>query len=228
METQDNIFARSEGDCWFERNLGSLQNFEPAHDLPLKLIELYELRPQSVIEIGAANGFRVAEINRRCGARAVAVELSQQAVADGKARFPFVTFLRGAASAVPVQGLFDLVIINFVFHWIDRAFLLRSVAEVDRLLNDGGFLVIGDFLPANRLQVPYHHLKAGDVTTFKQNYADVFSASGLYHPVGLITAHHATKLPDPQASENERIGAWLMRKQLKSHYLESGLNGVAA
>jgi len=221
MEAQDDIFARFEGDRWFERNAGALQNFNPAEDAPLKLVQCYGLRPRSVLEIGAANGFRLAEIERRCGARAVGVELSQQAIADGRARFPRVAFVRGAANSVPLQESFDLVIVNFVFHWIDRTQLLRSVAETDRLLRDGGFLVIGDFFPSNRLQVPYHHLQTGEVQTFKQNYAEVFLSSGLYHSVGLMTAHHASKAPDPRASDGERIGAWLLRKELKSHYLKA-------
>lgn len=225
MEAQDNIFARSEGDRWFERNAKALQCFNPTEDTPLKLMQFYGVSPRSVLEIGAANGFRLAEIQRRSGARAVGVELSHQAIADGRARFPLVTFVRGAANSVPLQEVFDLVIVNFVFHWVDRIHLLQSVAETDRLLRDGGFLVIGDFYPSNRLQVPYHHLKAGEVLTFKQNYADVFLSSGLYHPVCLMTAHHASKKPDPEVSENERIGTWLLRKELQRHYINSEING---
>ena len=224
METQDKIFARSEGNCWFERNRSALQTFNPADDMPFKLMDLYELRPRCALEIGAANGVRLAAIQRRFGARVVAVELSQEAVEDGKSRFPLVTFVRGTASSVPVQEMFDLVIVNFVFHWIDRLNLLRTVAEVDRLLHDGGFLIIGDFYPSNRRQVPYHHLPAGAVQTYKQNYAEVFLSSGLYHPVCLMTAHHASKKPDGEVSDGERIGTWLLRKELQRHYISSEIN----
>lgn len=64
----------------FERNLGALQTFNPADDMPLKLMELYELRPACALEIGAANGFRLAAIRERYGARVVAVELVVRAV----------------------------------------------------------------------------------------------------------------------------------------------------
>ncbi len=225
MEAQDNIFARSEGDRWFERNRGALQTFNPADDMPLKLMEFYELRPRCALEIGAANGFRLAAIQRRFGARVVAVELSEEAVEDGKSRFPLVTFVRGTASSVPVQETFDIVIVNFVFHWIDRLNLLRTVAEVDRLLHDGGFLIIGDFYPSNYVQVPYHHLPTGIVQTYKQNYAEVFLSSGLYHPVCLMTGHHASKKPDAEVREDERIGTWLLRKELQRHYISSEING---
>src|SRR5262249_22807204 len=146
-----------------------------------------------VLEIGTANGFRLAEIQRSTGARAVAVEPSAQAIDNGCKAFPSIQFVRGTAHSIPLEENFDLVIVNFVFHWIDRSNLLRSVAEADRLVRDGGWLIIGDFCPANRLRVRYHHLQDQKIFTFKQNYADTFLASGLYHSVASLTADHAAK-----------------------------------
>jgi SAM-dependent methyltransferase len=225
MVLQDSLFSDFEGDRWFERNHRALDGFDPAADLPLRLIELYGLAPERVLEIGAANGFRLAVIHERTGAETVAVEPSASAVRNGRASFPFIAFVRGTASAVPLRKTFDLVIVNFVFHWIDRQSLLRAVAEVDRLVHDGGFLLIGDFHPANHLQVRYHHLEDRRVYTYKQNYAAAFLASGLYHPVALLTAHHGSKQLQARVAENERIGVWLLRKELRGHYLESGVNG---
>jgi trans-aconitate methyltransferase len=225
---QDEVFSRSEGDSWFGRNRDALQACDPDVDLPLRLLQLYGLRPLSVLEVGAANGARLAAIHRMTGARTLAVEPSAQAIQDGHANFPFVTFVRGTVDAVPLHESYDLVIVNFVFHWVDRLTLFRSVAEVDRLVCDGGFLIVGDFQPANRLRVPYHHLQDGGIYTYKQDYAEQFRSSGLYHPVGMLTAHHATKQLDPNVAENERIGAWLLRKDLRSHYFVSGVNGNGA
>ncbi len=219
---QDKIFISSEGDRWFERNREVLGAFQLEDDLALKLIELYDLRPRAVLEIGAANGFRLAAIQERTTAQVTAVEPSLQALLDGKERFPRVQFVRGEAARVPLRGCFDLIIFDFVLHWIDRKSLLGVVAEADRLLADGGYMIIGDFQPANFLSVPYHHLAKSEVRTFKQNYANTFLASGLYHSVGLITGDHALKRLTGSASERERVAAWLLRKQLLSHYLQVG------
>lgn len=218
--SQDQIFADFEGDKWFERNRDALEAFDPEADLPIKLMALYHLRPRSVLEIGAANGFRLAAISERYGARVVAVELSVKAILDGKTMFPCVEFVQGGTQAIPLQELFDLIIVNFVFHWIDRANLLRSVAEIDRLLVDGGFLIIGDFFPSNMIKVRYHHLPKQEVYTYKQNYAATFQASGLYHPVCLITGDHSSKTLTGKVAEDERIGVWLLRKVLTEHYIE--------
>jgi SAM-dependent methyltransferase len=225
---QDSVFLQSEGDRWFERNQIALNAFDAQTDSPLKLIELYGLQPERVLEIGAANGVRLAAIHERTGARVVAVEPSVRAILNGKASFSSVAFIRGTAHAVPLQESFDLVIVNFVFHWIDRANLLRSVAEVDRLLLDGGFLMIGDFHPSNRMQVRYHHLKDADVQTYKQNYAATFMASGLYHAVCLLTGHHAAKRLDAKVAEDQRVGTWLLRKEIQGHYVRSEMRGQGA
>jgi SAM-dependent methyltransferase len=221
---QDDCFRAFEGDRWFERNRTALEAFDRSTDLSLKLIELYGLVPNCVLEIGAANGFRLATIQQRTGAEAIAVEPSAQAVHNGRRTFPRVNFVRGIAGAVPLRKRFDLVIVNFVLHWIDRQSLLGAVAEIDRLVRDGGYLLIGDFCPANQLQVRYHHLTDREVYTYKQDYAATFLASGLYHPVAFLTAHHATKKLEVQVAEGERIGVSLLRKELRGHYLEDCVN----
>ncbi len=225
---QDDIFLHAEGDRWFARNRDALHGFDPSTDLPMRLMALYDLRPGSVLEVGAANGARLACIHQLTGARTHAVEPSAEAIDEGKARYPWVTFVRATAGAMPLRESYDLVIVNFVLHWIDRATLLRSAAELDRLVRDGGFLIVGDFQPASRLRVPYHHLKESGVYTYKQDYGALFRASGLYHPVALLTAHHATNQLDGAVTENERIGAWLLRKQFADHYVATGVNGFGA
>jgi SAM-dependent methyltransferase len=221
---QDRLFFEREGDRWFERNRSALDAFDAAADLPSRLIELYGLRPRSVLEIGAANGARLAALHKNCPAHAVAVEPSEQAVRDGQRRFPFITFIRAGASDVPLREVFDLVIVNFVFHWIDRQNLLRAVAETDRLVRAGGDLLIGDFSPANRLAVRYHHLADQAVYTFKQNYAATFLASGLYHTVAVLTGDHGQRRLHCAVAENDRIGAWLLRKDIAEHYIPTTLN----
>lgn len=223
---QDEIFRQTEGDRWFARNRAALGAFDASADLALRLLGLYDIRPQSVIEIGAANGFRLAAIERWSGARCVALEPSADAVCNGKASFPALTFIRGSAESVPIKESFDLVIVNFVFHWIDRVSLLRSVAEVDRLVRDGGFLIIGDFQPANFMRARYHHLTDREVYTYKQDYPALFQSAGLYHSVAMLSADHSSKALDPRVAERDRIGASLLRKELRNHYIQTGIHGL--
>lgn len=221
---QHEVFADFEGDRWFARNKQCLCAWDPAHDLPLRLVELYRLRPRTVIEVGASNGFRMAAVAQRYGAKTVAVELSDAALRDGQARFPDVQFVQAGADALPVKGPFDLVIVNFVFHWLDRARLLRAVAEIDRVLADRGYLIIGDFAAAHPTRMRYHHLPDHEVYTYKQDYAAVFLASGLYQQVAALTGDHAENTLRSDAADQERIAAWLLRKRLGDLYVEGSYN----
>lgn len=216
--SQDQIFATSEADNWFERNREALNIFNPDSDLSLKVIELYNLQPHRVLEVGAANGFRLAVISERYGAKTVALDPSLKAIKDGHSKYPAIEVVRGQAYAIPLQDLFDFVIVSFVFCWIDRNNLLRSVAEIDRLLKDGGFLIISDFFPSNLIKVKYHHLVEQEVYTYKQSYAEPFLASGLYHPVCLLTNEHSSKTLAAEVTEDKRTGTWLLRKMINDHY----------
>src|SRR5262245_31171505 len=142
---QDEVFLQGEGDRWLARNKGAISDPDRlVNDHVIGTMITMNLAPQNVLEIGASNGWRLHEIARRFGCRVTAVEPSSEAIQDGQGRFPSVQFLRGTASELPfdAQTLFDLVIVNGVLCWVDRSTLLRSVAETDRVLADGGFLLI--------------------------------------------------------------------------------------
>lgn len=218
---QDEIFTAFEGNKWFERNKAALGQFDPTTDFPIKLMELYRLQPRAVLEVGAANGVRLAALHARWRARVVGLEPSAEAVLDGSVKFPGVKFVRGTSHALPFRTRFDLVIVHGVCCWIDRANLLGSIAELDRVLNDGGFLIIGDFCPVNLTRVHYHHLPGGDVHTYKQDYAATFLASGLYHRVGLLTFDHASRTLSGDVDESQRFGVSLLRKALGAHYADA-------
>lgn len=217
-QSQEQVVFEHEGDSWFERNKTVLNRDHLRHDQPLLLLDLYKLQPQKVLEVGCSNGYRLAEIAERYPCRVVGVEPSAAAIADGRERFPNVEFVQGVANAIPLHETFDLIIVNFVFYIVDRARILQTVGEIDRLLADGGLLIMGDFFPATPQKVDYHHLPQGEFFTFKQDYGAVFLASGIYHPISLLTGSHGNLTLSVEPQEQERIGTWLLRKSLNSLY----------
>lgn len=220
MTMQEELFAASEGDRWFERNRAALDRFDPEADLPLRMLTLYGVRPRKVLEIGACNGFRLAFLSSTYGSHAVAVEASQAAIDDGRRRFGQVRFVRGIASGIPLADAFDTVIVNSVLHWVDRRLLLSAVAEIDRLLSPEGVLVLGDFSPAVPTRVSYHHLPHNQVFTYKQNYSEIFVASGIYLLLGSLTADHATKEVRATVADDNRVSVWLLKKTLNGGYVD--------
>lgn len=218
---QDKIFAEGEGDRWFARNADALVAADRAAlDPILRLVKLSGLSPRRILEVGASNGYRLHELNAAFGAEVTAVEPSQAAIDDGQRRYPSVRFLCGLASAIPIADDygFDLVIVNFVLHWVDRSTLLRSLAEIDRMVADGGYLAVGDFYPAYPERVVYHHLPEANVSTFKQSYSDVFVATNLYEPSLSFVLDHSTHRIQPDASSDNRSQVCLLRKSLHGRY----------
>jgi SAM-dependent methyltransferase len=215
--SQTAAFNDGEADRWFARNRDSLVEASINDDACMRLASLYHLRPTKVVEIGAANGYRMAAFGDKFGCEATAVEPSADAIADGQLRYPSVRFVHAAGHDIPLSEVFDLAIVNFVFHWVARELLLRTAAEVDRLLAPHGHLIIGDFLPATMSKRRYHHLPDAEIYTYKQDYAAIFASTGCYEVLALLTGAHEGGVPSETADQADRTGVWLLRKRLDLH-----------
>jgi SAM-dependent methyltransferase len=193
---QDDVFLEDEGNAWFQRNRVALEaSAQDRHDWPLTMIgRLDEARRTgigSVVELGCSNGWRLARLGKTLPARLVGVDASADAVADGVARYPGLSLLQGGLADLPLREQFDLTIVFFVLHWIDRSNVARCIAEIDRVTRDGGLLVLGDFLPDYPQRRSYHHRppEAG-MFTYKQDYAKIFEAMGTYREIARSTFDH--------------------------------------
>lgn len=175
---QDDVF-KTEGDQWFQRNQKAL---EPTrNDVCMRYLTSLPLSGKRVLEVGTSNGYRLARL-AELGAECSGTDISAEAVADGTKRFPHITLSCAPSHDLSAfeDGSFDLVLVSFVLHWVDRSKLLQTVAEIDRVLKEGGFLVIQDFDPPEQYRTDYHHLPGQNVFTYKQPYWDLFTSSRLY------------------------------------------------
>jgi SAM-dependent methyltransferase len=191
--SQDQVFLTGEADQWFVRNRGALGRAD-RFDWPLHLLDNLDGKDGigSFLELGCSNGWRLARMRERFGAdkRYIGVDPSSEAVEQGLAAHPGIELHRGVLADVPLRGTFPFVLVHYVLHWVERSTLMRSLAEIDRLVADGGYLMIGDFLPDHPQRVPYHHLPGQEVYTYKQDYAEVFRALGLYSEILRVTHGH--------------------------------------
>ncbi|MBI3544727.1 MAG: class I SAM-dependent methyltransferase [Deltaproteobacteria bacterium] len=226
MDKQDRVFLESESDNWFKRNRAALDKLVPG-DTPLQLLSAYpDLKPKKVLEVGCSSGWRLAEVNRRYGAECFGAEPSAEAIAHGQKAYPNVKYKRAVASELPFDaGTFDLVIINYVLHWVSRPMLLKAVSELDRVLKDGGYLLLGDFLPDSPAKVPYHHRKDETLYTYKQDYARLFETSALYTLVGRLTTGHSEPKTVPNVGSADRYVVSLLRKSHEEFYPVVNVHG---
>jgi len=218
---QDELFRQSEGNAWFERNRAALGRHQ--EDWPVRLIT--QLDPdagvRSVLELGCATGWRLEALRQRLGARCVGVDASRGAVDFGREQYPGLELHQGVLSQVPLAGPFDAVIVHFVLHWVDRATLAASVAEIDRMVRDGGYLCVGDFLPDFQQRRHYHHLPGAEVFTYKQDYAAIFESLGTYRTLTRVTYESVeADAPLAPSRSDERKACTLLHKSLSGFYTE--------
>lgn len=223
--TQDNLFASGEGDNWYRRNQGALSKDDKI-DWPLFILDLIGDKEAivTVVELGCSNGFRLNRLKQLHvpNARCVGIDASREAVASGLQLYPDIELYQGVLADPPVNGQFDLVIVNYVLHWIDRSTLARSICSIDSFVKDGGLLLLGDFFPDYQQRRRYHHLPNESVFTYKQDYSGIFTSLGLYKELARFTYNHDIPYsyslqPSPPAA---RGVCSLLHKALDDYYPE--------
>ena len=214
---QDLIFETGEGDRWFERNsvaLGQAERPDVARRMLGLLDPDYAAEIRSVCDVGCANGWRLPGVASALApaARLCGFDASAAAIADGVARMPQFDLRQGLVDAPPFDEQFDLVIVSFVLHWVDRARLATAIAKIDGLVRPGGALMIMDFLPDAPCARAYHHRTDLELYTFKQDYRHSFIGTGVYRELASLTFPHDAKLPGaiaPTSSQDRAVCAWL-------------------
>lgn len=215
--SQDKIFYRSESDGWFKRNKSHMVTDERI-DQALSLIDMYGIKPKNVLEVGASNGWRLDRIANIYGSKCTGIEPSAMAVSDGSKRYKKIKMIRGVATDLPLKGKFDLVIVNFVLHWIPREKLFLALSEIDRMVTDDGYVIVGDFDPNMPTRTKYHHLPKEEIFTYKLPYAKIFTSTALYREIATVTYDQDDHSYDPKSHANDRGVTTLLRKSLSDYY----------
>lgn len=229
---QDTIFEKTEADNWFLRNKEVLINRKFNDDLISTLINkmVDKDKIKSVIELGSSNGYRLnllKDILPNCE-RYVGVEASRAAVEDGKSRYGLEMY-QSTLDAFNSDEKFDVVIVNFVYHWIDRENIFKAIANTDKLLNDGGYLILGDFLSDFPQRRNYHHLSGDEIFTYKIDYTNVFESLNTYKEIYRIMFNHDATTTVKEHFKDEKIGfapstergfCSILRKDLYGYYYE--------
>ena len=221
---QDEVFAQGEGDNWFKRNQKALED-SARFDWPLRLIERQEPGVKQsfvkIVELGCSSGWRLSRLKSLAPqAELSGCDASAQAIAHGRQIYPGLELRQARLDQLPWDKPFDLVIVSFVLHWIDRTTLSRSIAEIDRLVKDGGYLLLSDFEPAAPSRRRYHHRSELELYTFKQDYAKVFEALGLYQTADRVSFDHSRPESTEAIPPGSRAFCALLKKSWRSYYEE--------
>ena len=125
--TQDEIFQSGEGDQWYERNKVKLV---PKDDFICRMIESIGVHPRRIVEVGCSNGYRLEYLRQKFHAVCYGYDISNEAIEAGCDAFPEIHLKQKALHEIPYDTSFDLVICNFVLHWVDRSLLVQSMSRI--------------------------------------------------------------------------------------------------
>lgn len=226
MPRQDLTFLDEEGDRWYQRNLAHSALTPDARgkdDVVLQALTAVNLRPKRTLEIGCSNGWRLTLIQRLFGGECHGLDPSAQAIAAGAREFPGIQLVRGSAHVLPyAAGHFELVLLPGILYLCDRDQLFQIASEMDRVLADGGHLLIADFVSATPFRNPYVH-QAG-LYSYKMTYRRMFDWNPVY---GLI---YSRMHPYPQSGTLDdpdgRYAVDVLRKDLTHAYPNNPYTGT--
>ncbi|MDX7858826.1 class I SAM-dependent methyltransferase [Aeromonas caviae] len=186
---QKNVFMDHEGDEWYKRNKAAILDKSLANDPIFKALEYLGSRPARILEIGCANGWRLAQLAEHYGARCYGVDPSASAIQDGLSRYPGLQLTVGTADCLPEIEPVDLIIFGFCLYLCDPQDLFKIAAGSDALLADRGLMTILDFNPpAGHYRNDYQH--HANIFSYKMNYGELFGWHPGYHHLFEHVQHH--------------------------------------
>ncbi len=136
-----------------------------------------QIKPKAILEIGCGAGHKLALLRQEFGADCYGIDPSAKAIEYGRAHYPELVLENGTAeSLIHADNRFDVVIFGFCLYLCDLFDHFRIAWQADRVLRDGGYLVIHDFLAP----MPYSNdfVHAAGIRSHKMEWSRMF----IWHP----------------------------------------------
>ncbi len=207
--SQKNIFTKSEGDEWYNRNKTAMGVAEDESLSVLNVIKANQLQPKTILEVGCANGFYLNELQKNFNCTAYGIDPSQIAINEGIKQFQNLNLQVGTSDVLNFESnRFDLIIFGFCLYLSDPNDLFKIAYEADRCLKNKGHILIKDFAPKIPFKNKYIHTEG--VNSYKMNYAKLFDWHPAYQTVFMSTTSH--KGLSLRTNPNEQIGLTLLYK----------------
>ena len=206
MTSQKSIFLSGEGDAWFERNLPALGRKE--QDLVVNELLNLQVQPKLVAEVGCGEGERLSLLRKKFGSTCWGFDPSTKAVDHGRSTYPDIKFEIGTADKIELpDSSVDTLIFGFCLYLADPGDYFKIAAEADRVLIDGGLVVILDFSPSHVFKNSYSH-KPG-VFAHKIDLSRLFTWNPAYRLINRRYTEHGNNF---SFDENESICLDFIRK----------------
>ena len=208
-----------EGDNWFIRNKKKSLSEDKK-----KLIDYYLPfigDKNKVLEIGCSDGINLNYLNQQLPHRNLdlnGIDPSRKSIELGNKNYQNINLSVGTADNLEYdEALFDVVICGFFLYLIDRNLIFKIVSEIDRVIKEGGYLIIVDFEVPFPSSNDYVHFEG--IKSYKNNYSKFFTGGGHYTLIG--KKHYSHQNVDLfERNIDERVSTSILYKEfLKDLYL---------
>ena len=190
-------FLNFEGDNFFKRNIDNINNINKNDDIIInnlnKIANLKNSTNLNILEIGCSNGWRLNELTKILPNNLYfGIDPSVEAIKFGKHNFNNIKFNKTTCDDMSFyeNEKFDVILVPFVFMYIDRNLLIKSIFEIDRVLKNNGTLIITDFYSNRQRKNIYKHIESTFI--YKQNYFEIFLSTKNYFLKQLDSFTHNT------------------------------------
>lgn len=209
---QKDIFLKSEGNQWFQRNKNSSNKASKSYEFYKKYIK----NGYKVLEIGCSIGNNLDFFQQYYNCEGYGIDPSKDAIEEGKEKFKNLNLMVGTSDKLEFEDeYFDFVIFGFCLYLVDRKLLLKSICEADRVLKNGGYLGITDFDPQYPKRRPYRYVKG--LFSYKMNYSNVFLSVPDYVLVDKYSFSHSNDFFSEDLGE--RVSSVILYKNRENAYL---------
>lgn len=211
------LFLEIEGDKYYERNkLALMDSIGLDAEFYASFLSNIVNENTKIVEIGAGNGRNINYFKKTLNCSVSGIEPSSEAVRDGNKLFfnNQDILIKGTSDTLPYDDeSVDVVFFGFSLFWVGRKYLFRSIAESDRILKEGGYLLITDF----DTSIPYkrHNVHNKDAWTYKMNYSKLFLANPQYYLIEKKNYSHNNDSFDIDIQE--RVSAQILYKDYENN-----------
>jgi len=206
---QDEFFVNGEGDEYFKRHQNWLTSVNKETDLVYSSLVSLDLKPNSILEIGCANGFRLNWLYEKFGCYCMGIDPSSNAIKDGRKKYPEIIFEKATFDTLEnIAKKFDIIILGFFVYLIPREKLFKLAYLVDSHLENDGYITSYDFY--SKIPIVNEYKYKDDILSFKFDLPQMFSWNPQYVEIFRHVKNH--DLSEFSGDQNESIAVTILRK----------------
>ena len=154
------IVKNKEADKYFIRNLDFFNSSKNDYRI-IDLIKVNKIRPNSILEIGCANGIKLNEYQINLKSKInYGIDLSSKAIKSGRKKFKKLKLIKLSSLEIEkIKMKFDLIICGFFLYLLDREEIFKQFDLIHKKLNKDGYLIVQDCDPLFKHTNPSVHNK---------------------------------------------------------------------